>query len=293
MEGLLLLLSVFILLSFTRKLEKSEGLNISFPKVVSLNSLLAQLPLTLRFWCWNLTHFFSSTTPDTRLREQKEAEWAATKEDVLSLQRSPTTTSLFPPVPWEGASATSLWGAYPSSEGQWGGSSPSALLLERSSAQAPWLKHPQEKLFLQKLRRHILGLLSWPAQATEPGDSKQYGNDPVDFRTLLHKTQWILDQMNRWENTVFPSSTIEILLLVKEMFFSLPLVAVYYPAAEAHSPCPKQGCQPTHPCSPETTDQAGRAVSIILLHPTERYLQCCKILQWWELTSCLKVLQNS
>lgn len=75
---------------------------------------MAQLPLTFFFWCWNLTYFFSSKTTYTRLREQKKSkEWAATKEDVLSLQKSPTTTFLFPPVSWKGASATSLWGDYP------------------------------------------------------------------------------------------------------------------------------------------------------------------------------------
>lgn len=39
--------------------------------MVGLNSLMAQLPLTFCFWCWNLTHFISKT-PYTGLREQKK-----------------------------------------------------------------------------------------------------------------------------------------------------------------------------------------------------------------------------
>lgn len=48
-----------------------------------------------------------------------------------------------------------------------------------------------------------------------------------------------------------------------------------------------------HPPLRQETRLAEVLSSFCSILQSERHLQCCKRLQWWELTSCLKVLQKS
>lgn len=253
---------------------------------------MAQLPLTC-FWCWNLTYFFSSTTPYTRLREQKKGkEWAAAKEDVLSLQKSPTTTFLFPLVPWKGASATSLCLLIPvqrvCEEG---------AILQLCCWREALLRLPSWNILRRNFISKSWGTTHWCCCLAHTSQwtrrLKKYGNDSVDFRTLLHKTQWIFseeqvgkrslpffhtwDPVVGWGKVIFPPFSCS---LLSSSWGSFPL---HKAVLSAHWPLLLR----------QQTRLTELFPSFCSVLQNERHLQCCKRLLWWELTNCLKVLQKS